>query len=284
MKTLLKFVVACVVITNLAFNASFSQTVKTPQPSPTQTLTQDFGLGQVKVVYSRPQKKDRVIMGDLVPYGDVWRTGANASTKITFTDAVSIEGQAVPAGTYALYTIPNKAEWTIIIHKNLEHWGSDGYSEKDDLIRVKVNPIKSNTVAESFTIDFDNVRSSEMLMNIKWDKTTVPVKITTDIDTRIMADIDKAMQAEKKPYFTAASYYFENGKDLKKALEWADAALKLQPDAFYIEHLKAKIQLKTGDKSGAVASAQNSIKTATAAKNNDYVKLNEKLITTAGKK
>ncbi len=283
MKPLFKIVIAFTIITNLAFNASFAQ-VKTPQPSPTQTLTQDFGLGQVKVVYSRPQKKDRVIMGDLVPYSDVWRTGANASTKITFTDDVIIEGQPIPAGTYALYTIPNKAEWTIIIHKNLEHWGSDGYSEKDDLARVKVTTQKSNSVAESFTIDFDDVKPASMVMNIKWDKTIVPVKFTTDIDTKIMASITEAMKGEKKPYFTAASYYYDNGKDLKQAIEWADAALILQPEAFYIEHLKAKIQLKSGDKKGAIASAQNSIKTATTAKNTDYVKLNEKLIAVASKK
>lgn len=257
---------------------AFAQNVKMPAPSPSQTVKQDFALSYVEVNYSRPAVKGRTIMGDLVPYGKVWRTGANGATTITFGEDVKFGGADVKAGKYGLLTIPGQSEWTVILTKDLNVTSPAAYKPENDVVKVKVAPMEMPFTVESFLISFDEVMPSSMNMLLIWDKTAVPVAITADIDSKINAQLNEAMKGEKKPYFQAASYYFETGRDLKKALEWADAATKENPKAFWIYHLKAKIQAKSGDKAGAKATAQQSIELAKEAKNDDYVTLNNKLI------
>jgi hypothetical protein len=259
------------------------QGLKMPQPSPTQTLTQDFALSTVSVTYSRPSAKGRNIFGDLVPFGQVWRTGANSSTKIKFGEDVSVNGKAVPAGEYALYTIPGQNEWTIILSKNLKSWGAMGYNKEEDVARFTVTPQKLPFNVETFTIMLGNQTPNSLEVDIIWADVAVTFNVKADIDSKIMSSIDATMQGEKKPYFEAAYYYFENGKDLKKALVWATEAVKAQPEAYWVEHLKAKIHLKLGDKKGAIAAAESSMKKAETQKNPDYVALNKKLIAEAGK-
>jgi hypothetical protein len=267
---------ACVL---LCFTQSaFAQNVKMPAPSPTQTLKQDFALSSVEVSYSRPAMKGRTIMGDLVPYGKVWRTGANSATTITFGEDVKFGDAPVKAGKYGLLSIPGQAEWTLILTKDLDITSPSAYKQENDVARVKVPAQEMPFSVESFMITFDNVMPSSMNMLLIWDKTAVPVAITADIDSKVSAQLDEAMKGEKKPYFQAASYYFETGRDLKKALDWADAATKENPKAFWVYHLKAKIQAKSGDKAGAKATALQSIELAKEAKNDDYVSLNNKLI------
>lgn len=269
-------VIASAVALCLSFSAIAQ--IKMPAPSPTQTVKQDFALSAVEVTYSRPAKKDRVIMGDLVPYGKLWRTGANQPTKVKFGEDVKLNGKLVPAGEYALYTIPGKDKWTIVINDGLKNWGADGYKQENDKVRFEAEPAELPFNVESFTIMFDDVKAQSMTMILLWEKTMVPIAITADIDGKVMASIDEAMKGEKKPYFQAASYYFETGRDLKKALEWADKAIEQAPTAFYMVHLKAKIQAKSGDKAGAKATALKSIELSKKANNADYVALNEKLI------
>lgn len=267
---------ACVL---LCFTQSaFAQNVKMPAPSPTQTVKQDFALSSVEVSYSRPAMKGRTIMGDLVPYGKVWRTGANSATTITFGEDVKFGDAPVKAGKYGLLSIPGQAEWTLILTKDLDITSPSAYKQENDVARVKVPAQEMPFSVESFMITFDNVMPSSMNMLLIWDKTAVPVAITADIDSKVSAQLDEAMKGEKKPYFQAASYYFETGRDLKKALDWADAATKENPKAFWVYHLKAKIQAKSGDKAGAKATALQSIELAKEAKNDDYVSLNNKLI------
>lgn len=267
---------ACVL---LCFTQSaFAQNVKMPAPSPTQTVKQDFALSSVEVSYSRPAMKGRTIMGDLVPYGKVWRTGANSATTITFGEDVKFGDAPVKAGKYGLLSIPAQAEWTLILTKDLDITSPSAYKQENDVARVKVPAQEMPFSVESFMITFDNVMPSSMNMLLIWDKTAVPVAITADIDSKVSAQLDEAMKGEKKPYFQAASYYFETGRDLKKALDWADAATKENPKAFWVYHLKAKIQAKSGDKAGAKATALQSIELAKEAKNDDYVSLNNKLI------
>ncbi|WP_343703142.1 DUF2911 domain-containing protein [Chitinophaga sp.] len=264
----------------LAAAPAFAQGIKMPAPSPTQTIKQDFALSAVEVTYSRPAMKDRTIMGDLVPYGKLWRTGANAATRIKFGEDVKLNGTAIPQGEYVLYTIPNQGGWEIVINKGLKNWGVDGYKQEEDVARFKAEAQELPFPIQSFMILFEDVRPSAMTMMLMWDKTLVPIEITADIDGKVMAQIDEAMKTDKKPYFQAAAYYFETNRDLKTALGWADAATKENPKAFWIYHLKAKIQAKAGDKAGAKATAEQSISLAKEAKNADYVALNEKLIAT----
>lgn len=255
-----------------------AQGIKLPQPSSGQTITQDFGLGKITVKYSRPNTKGRKIFGEMEPYAAVWRTGANSATTINFTEDVKIEGQAVPAGEYAIFTIPGKNDWTIILNKNTKQWGAYDYKQSEDFLRVNVKAAVLNTRAETFTIEFADVYPTTATLQLMWDKTIVPIKLTTDIDAKVMANIDEAMKGDKKPYMSAAQYYLENGKDLKKALEWMNAAEAEDAKAPWVRLWKGRIQLKMGDKKGAAASAEAGIKLAEDAKIPEYIRLNSALL------
>lgn len=258
--------------------SAFSQGIKTPAPSPTQTIKQDFALSSIEVNYSRPAVKGRVIFGDIVPYGKMWRTGANGATKITFGEDVKVGGVAVKAGTYALYSIPDKTEWEIILNKGVNNGGLAGYKTEEDVVRFKVKSMSLPMSVESFTIMIGDVAASSASVQILWEKTMVSIPVEADIDSKIMKQIDNAMNVDSRPYFAAASYYFDNNKDLSKALEWVNKAIEAQPSAYWMVHLKAKIQAKSGDKVGAKATALKGIELAKEGKNDDYVALNEKLI------
>ncbi len=256
-----------------------AQQLKVPQPSPLQTIDQAFALSNIKIEYSRPSLKGRTVFGDLVPYGKVWRTGANSSTKITFGEDVKIEGSTLPAGTYALYTIPNADSWEVIFYKDLKLGGNVAdYKASEEALKVKVKPSALSSKTETFTINIADMTSNSANIELLWDKTRVAFGVTADIDSKIMKNIESALSADTRPYYQAASYYYENGKDLNQALTYVTKATEANPSAFWIWHLKAKIQTKLKDSKGAVESAEKSLALAKDAKNDDYVKLNEKLI------
>lgn len=257
---------------------SEAQQLKTPVASPRQELKQEFGLSNVEVSYSRPAKKGRNIMGDLVPYGKVWRTGANAATTITFGEDVSVGGKKVAAGKYGLLTIPGAGEWTIIISKQTNVTSPAAYKEAEDVVRVKAQTNELPFSLESFTISFDAITPSSMQLVIGWDKTVVLVPITTDIASKVSAQITELEGKEGFPYFQAAAFYLENEKDLDKALTWFQKAAAQDPKAFWVLHQKAVCEAKLGKKKEAKATASKSKELAAAAQNDDYVALNNKLI------
>ena len=258
--------------------------LKTPAPSPTQTVKQDFGLSSVELNYSRPAMRGRTIFGDIVPYGAVWRTGANSATTLTFGDEVVIGGTKVPAGKYGLQTIPNKKNWTIILSKQSDVSSPAAYKQDMDVVRYEAAVSKAKSATESFTIQFANVKPSSCDLQISWDKSSVVLPITTEIDGKIMANIESAMKGDKPPYFQAAMYYMENGKDLKQALAWFNKAVEAQPDAFWVQHQWANCLAKLGQTNQARTAAMKSKELAAAAKNEDYVKLNDKLLKELAKK
>ena len=254
-----------------------------PQASPASTLKQRIGVTDVEITYSRPAKKDRAIFGGLVPYSEVWRTGANAAPKITFSTDVKWNGQPVPAGTYSLFTIPEKAEWTVILNKVPEQSGTSTYDAKQDLLRVKVKPATLAAPVESFRIDVDQIVGGSAVLSIAWDTTSVPVKIETDVVAMMVPKIKAAMAAEgKKPYYQAAWFYYENDLDVKQAATWMAEAVKERPDApVWMVHRQALIQAKAGDKAAALASANKSLELAAkagGAQGAEYKRLNEELI------
>ena len=269
-----------VLLLSLISLGSMAQGIKTPAPSPTQTLKQDFALSSIEINYSRPAAKGRKVFGDLVSFGKIWRTGANGATKITFGEDVKVGGIPVKSGSYAIYSVPNANEWEIIINKGANNSGLTGYKTEDDVARFKVKPMQLSMNIESFTIMLGNLTASSASVQILWENTAVEFPVVADIDSKIMAQINTAMTVDSRPYFQAASYYFDNGKDINKALEWANKAVEAQPTAFWVLHLKAKVQAKAGDKAGARATAMKSIELAKEAKNDDYVVLNQKLIAT----
>lgn len=263
----------------IAAMASSAQ-LKVPAPSPTQTVKQDFGLSSIELTYSRPGMKGRKIFGDLVPYGEMWRTGANAATRIKFGADVTIGGQPVKAGEYALYTIPNENEWEIILNKGVNNGGLNGYKKEEDVTRFKVKPANLPAPAETFTMEFAEIKPSSTELQLKWENTAVKVPITTDVDTKVMGQIDEMMNKDNRPYFQSAVYYTENGKDMKQALAWFDKAIEQNPKGFWIYHQKANALAKMGKKDEAKIVAQKSMDIARQEKNDDYVRLNEKLLAT----
>lgn len=257
-----------------------SGVAKFPTPSPLQLVNQQFGLGEVNLEYSRPSANGRTVFGDLVPYDKLWRTGANASTKIQFTEKVAIQGRTLEPGTYAIYTTPGKTEWTIHIYSDLTLGGNVAkYDPTKEIVQFKVPAEKLPYPVETFTIDFDNVQNNRMFMNIKWATTHVRLSIEeVDMDKKVMNGIGEVMSVDSRPYFQAANYYYTNNKDQKTALEWVNKALESNPTAFWMLALKAKIQLKLNDKAGARETAQKVIDGAKAFSNSDYVAIGEKLL------
>ena len=262
-----------------AINVS-AQQLRTPSPSTTQTIKQEFGLGSVELSYSRPNMKGRKVFGDLVPFGKVWRTGANGATTISFSDEVSIGGTKIPAGKYGLLSIPDADSWTIIISKQLDVTSPAAYKQTEDLVRVKAAAFAMKDAMESFTMQFGDVKANTTNLYIMWANTGVSLPITTDVDTKVSAQIKSLMENDNRPYFNAAMYYMDNGKDLNQALAWFNKAADQAPAAFWVLHQKANCLAKLGKKEEAKVTALKSIEVAKAAKNDDYVALNEKLLAT----
>ncbi|HYC41345.1 MAG TPA: DUF2911 domain-containing protein [Chitinophagaceae bacterium] len=269
------FVVAAALLAAYSVEA---QQLRIPAPSPAQTVKQDFGLSSVELSYSRPGVKNRKIFGDLVPYGKVWRTGANNATTITFGDTVMVGGMKIKPGKYGLLTIPDRDSWTVILSKSTSTTSPADYKQEEDIVRVKVKPQSTNEKVETFTIQFANVKPTAIDLQLLWDNTAVSLPISTDVETTVMRDIDRLMNRDNRPYFTAAMYYMETGKDLNQALAWLDKAIEQQPNAFWIHHQRANALAKLGKKEDAKAAANKSLDLARQAKNDDYITLNQKLL------
>ncbi|MGI9530214.1 DUF2911 domain-containing protein [Lutimonas sp.] len=252
--------------------------IQTPQPSPSATVTQTIGLSEVSVDYSRPAVRGRAIFGDLVPYGKVWRTGANMRTKFTTSTKLKIDGQELEKGTYAILTIPNKESWEIVFYTEYQAGGAPAKLD-DSKVALKLNA-KANAMdmaAENFTIAFGDLADGVSgNMYIMWDKTVVWVKLETPTDEMAVKSIEKAMAGPSaNDYFSAASYYRSSGKDLNKALEWVSKAVEMNPDAFWMSRQKSLIQADLGDKKGAIETAKVSLAASEKAGNDDYTKMNK---------
>jgi hypothetical protein len=268
--------------------AAFAQTpaapkIDFPEASPVATVSQRVGLTDIQVSYNRPGAKGRKVFGGLVPYDHIWRTGANNATKISFSTAVKLNGADVAAGTYELFTIPGKDEWTVIIHKNMSQWGVYRYDQKNDVVRLKAKPVALSAPVETLDIGFNDLRDESATFNITWETVRVPVALTVDVKSTLVPQIEAVMAsgAAKLPYNEAAMYYLANGLDSRKAALWMDAAIAAAPDAFYLYYRKALILEKMGDKAGAIAAAQKSFEganKATGPLKDEYVDLNQALI------
>ena len=252
--------------------------VTTPQPSPKATLNQIVGLTDVEIEYSRPGTKGRNIFGDLVPFGKVWRTGANSNTTISFSEDVVIDGKTLKKGKYALYTLPKVESWEIIFYSKTDNWGNpEVWNEADVALRATVVPEMLNRNIESFTIDINNLDNNFAILNLSWEKTLVSLKFEVPTQKMAMASIDKVLAGPSGgDYFSAAQFYFQSNGDLTKALTYVNKALELNKEnPYWYTKLKSLIQAKLGDKKGAIETARMSLAAAKAAKNNDYVKMNE---------
>lgn len=261
----------------LGMTFSTNAQIQTPQPSPFSKVEQTVGLTEVTLEYSRPNMRERTIFGDLVPYGKVWRLGANNNTKITFSTDVTVEGKALKAGTYALFAIPNESNWDIVFYSNAGNWGAPQELDESKIaakVTTQVYPIPMDI--ETFTMSFDDLTSNGATLGIMWANVYAGVKFGVPTDKIVGSSIDKMMNGPSAgDYYAAAVYYLQEGKDAKQAKTWIDKAMSLTPEpAFYQLRQQSLIYAKSGDKKGAIEIAKKSLAASKEAGNMDYVKMN----------
>lgn len=262
----------------LSFSLAQSQTISFPQASPTTTVSQNFATSKIELSYSRPSAKGRKVFGDVVSFGSIWRTGANSATTITFGEDVKINNSDIKAGKYGLLTIPGATEWTIILTKDLTVTNAQAYKQENDVLRFSVKPETLPYFTETFEIEIANVKTNQVDIELIWEKTSVSFTVIADLDSKLSKQIADVMGKDSRPYYQSANWYYENGKDLKTALEWANKAVDANPNAFWVLHLKAKIQKSLKDYNGAIATATLSLEKAKADGDEAFVRNNEKLI------
>lgn len=276
MKTLLTFLITFFCFTVIA-------QINIPPASPTFEIKGTVGFADVKVVYSGPSARGRVVAGNLIPYNEVWRTGANASTKISFSDAVKLNGHPLAAGEYSLYTIFTEEKATIIFSKDLTLWGAAGYDPKNDALRFDVPVKHPSSHYETFTISFSDVTRNSANLNLKWENTKAMFKIESEVDSRVMAEIEakviKGKATDANTLYDAADYYYETERDSKLALDWITKSIAAsEKEQYWMYYLQAKLQARLKMNKEAAITAKKSMELSRTAGNMDYVRLNEQLI------
>ncbi len=253
--------------------AAAADKIEFPQPSQPAVVRQRVGLTDIEISYSRPNKNGREIFGGLLPYGKVWRTGANASTKIKFSGPIKLGDKAVAAGEYALYTIPTENDWTIIFSRDTKGWGAYEYKPETDAVRVTVTPTALATPVETFAIGFADLKDDSAILYLEWDKIRVAVKLTTNTVEKLGRQIEIALKnpsaLEPRFYYEAAAFYYAHDKDLEQALKWIDLATEKKPTLYLFFYKKAQIEAKLGHRTEAITAAERSIELLKAAKEPD---------------
>ena len=255
--------------------------IQTPQPSPSTTLEQVVGLTEVKIEYSRPAMRGRTIMGDLVPYGSLWRTGANKNTTLSFSDPVTVGGQALAAGTYALFTRPGKSLWEVFFYTETENWGTSQEWQSKSVAAVIEVPTQSLAEPEeSFTISINELTNTGANIHLSWENTRVTLPLEVPTDEKTMASIKETMKGTPKAgdLYQAAVYYRESGRDLQTAKKWIGKAIEMDPGKYWMFRQQALILADLNEKEAAIKAAQSSLELAEKAGNQDYVRLNTKAI------
>jgi len=266
----------------LTFSFSVNAQVESPQPSPFAKVEQKVGLTDVTLEYSRPGMKGRTIFGDLVPYGKTWRTGANANTKITFSDDVTVGGTTLKAGSYAIYTVPNEGSWDVMFYSDATNWGTpQEWDESKVAVKVAAQVYPMPMKIETFTMTFDDLSNDSATLGILWESVYVGVKFEVPTDSKVSASIEKVMSGPGAgDYFSSAVYYLTSDKDISQAVKWINKAVSLTKDTkrgtpYWFLRQQSLILAKAGDTKGAIAAAKKSLAGAEEAENADYVKMNK---------
>lgn len=275
----------CAIATFLIFSIAANAQIRTPAPSPGSELKQTVGLTDVTISYSRPSMKGRTIFSKdgVVPFGSMWRTGANSATKVTFSDDVKIGGQDLKAGSYALYTKPDQNQWTIMFF-NYDTPNAGGYGEKTPVVSFTATPKMMGDALETFTIGVNDITRTTANIDLMWEKTKVSLPLEVEVDKRVMADIDRTMAGpSQNDYAAAANFYFDTKKDLNKALEYIQKANAKDP-RYWNLRTESLILAAMGKNADAVKAAQQSLALAKDAKDDAYIRMNEKSIAEWSKK
>lgn len=261
--------------------------LKTPQASPKATVFQTVGLTDVEIVYCRPAARGRAVFGNLVPFGKVWRTGANENTTISFSEDVVIDGKTLPKGKYALYTIPKIESWEVIFYSTTNNWGNpEVWNEANVVLRTTVKEEALSKPVESFTIGIGNITADTADLDMAWENSSVSMKFTVPTQKEVLANIEKVLAGPTSAdYFSAAQYIFQSNGDNTKAMTYMNKAMEMSTEKpYWYTRQKSLIQARAGDKKGAIETANLSLAAAEAAKNQDYVKMNRESIAEWSKK
>jgi Protein of unknown function (DUF2911) len=272
MKKLLLFTFA------LTLMFSVDAQIKTPQPSPFSKVEQVVGLTDVTLEYSRPSMNGRTIFGDLVPYGKLWRAGANKNTMITFSDEVVIAGNTLKAGAYAIFITPSEKSWEVIFYSDTNNWGAPKTIDAAKVAaKVKIETMQLPIKVETFTITFDNLTSGSAELGFIWENTMANLKFEVPTAKTVTASIEKVMAGPSaNDYYAAAVYNLSEGKDLEQAKDWMEKAMSMTKDPkFYQLRKQSLIYAALGDKKKAISTAKESLAKAEKAENADYIKMNK---------
>lgn len=269
----------------LLFAAPGWSQIQLPLPSPPASVYTQVGLTDIKIDYFRPRVKERQIFGEgndfLVPYYKMWRTGANSGSKISFSDDVKIMGKDIKAGEYLIFTIPGKNEWQVMLYSDTSLGGNtSGYDNSKEAARISLKPSTTGETVEMLTFQIEDLSADNTSANIamSWENTKIKIPVTVSFDERVMSAIERNTKVNPRNLLSAANYYYETGRDLDQALEWVNTYLEENPNQYWNVHLKAKILAKKGNRKAAIEAAQRSRELAMSANNNDYVKMNDKII------
>ena len=255
--------------------------IETPQPSPLAKIEQVVGLTDVAITYSRPAVRNRSIMGDLVPYGEMWRAGANANTTIEFSDEVKIRGQKLASGKYAIFIRPGVSMWEVFFYTKTDNGGlPDEWDPKAVALVVESTVDILNKPIECFTISIENLHQNGATLNFSWENTQASLELSVPTEAKTMASIDKTMKGTPKSrdYYNAAVYYREVGKDLDKAKQWIAKAIEMDDGKYWIYRQQALILIALNETDAAIEASKTSLKLATEAGNQDYIRINNKAI------
>ncbi|WP_278035929.1 DUF2911 domain-containing protein [Flavobacterium nitratireducens] len=266
------------VLVLVVFQLSSKAQVRIPEMSPKAVIKQVVGLTDVEIVYSRPSARGRSVLGNLVPFGQLWRTGANENTIITFGDDVVINGKTLKKGKYALFSVPNVQSWDIIFYTAIDNWGTPKeYDESKVALKATVQDQTLSKPVETFTIAINNLETSSATLDIAWENSYVSLKFEVPTKKIAIASIEKTLAGPTpEEYYTAAQYFYQSNSDIVKGREYIDKAVELSKSVpFYYLRLKSLIQAKQGDKKGAIETAKWSISAAEAAGNKEYVEMNK---------
>ncbi len=277
-----KLLVGIFTVISFSMNAQ----VQTPALSPVSKFEQKVGLTDITIQYSRPGKRDRLVFGDVVPFGEIWRLGANENTKITSSDAIIFGKDTVKAGTYAIYAKPEKESWTLFLYSETTNWGvPDPWDSKKVVYETKLPVVQLNDVVETFTISIEKIENNGASLVIMWDKSKIALPFTVNTKDKVLASIKKTMEGPSaNDYHRSAAFYYQEKIDVKKALEWSTKACEMRPEAYWMLRTKALLQAENGDFKGAIATAKKSIELAEKDGDAAYVKMNKTSIEEWSKK
>ena len=270
-----------IIFTLLLFtvNLSFSQ-INTPRVSPASEVEQMVGLTEIEIEYSRPSMRGREVFGNLVPFGKVWRTGADNSTKISFDTDVIISGKTIQSGTYSIFSIPNKESWEIIFYSDVELWGVPRDWSENKIVfssMFDVKKLKKSNTVETFTISFNDLTNNDVNMSISWENTSVDIKIEVPTRSMVESDINKVLSDNPKSsdYYAAAVFYRQENINLDEALEWMNKAIEMNESPRFWQYRQQSLIMAANDKfADAVDAAKKSLNLAIEADNQDYIKMN----------